>query len=77
MSVAMVHLWDLVPFPRERVAALLSPARKVITVDGNSTGQLAVLLRRETGIEADEQVLKYDGRPFEAKALAEEISNRC
>ena len=77
MSVAMVHLCDLVPFPRERVAALLSPVRKVITVDGNSTGQLAVLLRRETGIEADEQVLKYDGRPFEAKALAEEISNRC
>jgi len=24
--------------------------------------------------EADAQVLKYDGRPFEAKALAEELS---
>jgi 2-oxoglutarate ferredoxin oxidoreductase subunit alpha len=77
MSVAMVHLCDLVPFPRERVAALLGPARKVITVEGNSTGQLAALLRRETGIKADEQVLKYDGRPFTGQALAEELRSKC
>ncbi len=77
MSVAMVHLCDLIPFPRERVAALLSPARRVITVEGNSSGQFAALLRRETGIKADEQVLKYDGRPFAARPLAEEIRGRC
>ena len=76
VSVAMMHLCDLVPFPHERVTALLTPARKVITVEGNSTGQLAALLRRETGIKADEQVLKYDGRPFDAKALAEKIGAR-
>jgi 2-oxoglutarate ferredoxin oxidoreductase subunit alpha len=73
----MLHLCELAPFPRERVAARLSSARKVITVEGNSTGQLAALLRRETGIKAHEQVLKYDGRPFEAKALAEEIRHKC
>ncbi len=77
MSIAMVHLCDLVPFPRERVAALLSPARRVITVEGNSSGQLAALLRRETGIKADEQVLKYDGRPFEGKRLAKELKTVC
>jgi len=77
MSVAMVHLCDLVPFPRERVAALLSPARKVVTVEGNSTGQLAALIRRETGIKADEQVLKYDGRPFVAQDLAGELRRVC
>jgi 2-oxoglutarate ferredoxin oxidoreductase subunit alpha len=77
LSVAMLHLCDLVPFPRERVAARLATARKVITVEGNSTGQLAALLRRETGIKADAQVLKYDGRPFEAGALAEEIGEKC
>jgi len=77
VSVAMVHLCDLIPFPRERMTALLAPARKVITVEGNSTGQLAALLRRETGIKADAQVLKYDGRPFEAASLAEEIRRKC
>jgi len=77
VSVAMVHLCDLVPFPRERVAALLSPARKVVTVEGNSTGQLATLLARETGIKADAQVLKYDGRPFVAQDLAGELRRVC
>ena len=77
MSAAMLHLCELAPFPRERVAARLSSARKVITVEGNSTGQLASLLRRETGIKADAQVLKCDGRPFSAQSLAEEIRNRC
>jgi len=76
-SVAMLHLCELAPFPRERVKTELSAARRVIVVEGNSTGQLAALLRRETGIKADAQVLKYDGRPFEAKALAEELENRC
>jgi 2-oxoglutarate ferredoxin oxidoreductase subunit alpha len=76
-SVAMVHLCDMIPFPREHVAALLSPARKVITVEGNSTGQLATLLRRETGIKADAQVLRYDGRPFIAQDLAGELRRVC
>jgi 2-oxoglutarate/2-oxoacid ferredoxin oxidoreductase subunit alpha len=73
LSVAMLHLCDLAPFPRESVAARLSVSRKVITVEGNSTGQLAALLRREIGIKADEQVLKYDGRPFAAQPLATEL----
>jgi len=77
VSVAMLHLCEVAPFPRERVAALLSSARRVITVEGNSTGQLAALLRRETGIKADAQVLKYDGRPFVAQELAEELRSVC
>ncbi len=77
MSVALLHLCELAPFPREQVAARLATARKVITVEGNSTGQLATLLRRETGIKAHEQVLKYDGRPFGAQTLAREVSSRC
>jgi 2-oxoglutarate ferredoxin oxidoreductase subunit alpha len=77
MSVAMLHLCELAPFPRERVSARLSSVRKVITVEGNSTGQLAALLRRETGIRAHEQVLKYDGRPFVAETLAGEIRGKC
>jgi 2-oxoglutarate ferredoxin oxidoreductase subunit alpha len=77
MSVAMLHLCELSPFPRERVTAKLSSVRKVITVEGNSTGQLASLLRRETGIKADEQVLKCDGRPFVAETLAGEIRGKC
>ncbi len=77
VSVAMMHLSELAPFPRERVMTRLSGVRKVITVEGNSTGQLAALIRRETGIKADAQVLKYDGRPFDGQTLAQELRGRC
>jgi 2-oxoglutarate ferredoxin oxidoreductase subunit alpha len=76
-SVAMMHLCELAPFPREQVAARLASARRVVTVEVNSTGQLAALLRRETGIKADAEVLKYDGRPFTGQVLAKEIGERC
>jgi 2-oxoglutarate ferredoxin oxidoreductase subunit alpha len=76
-SIAMMHLCELAPFPREQASAKLSAARKVVTVEVNSTGQLSALLRRETGIKADAQVLKYDGRPFAGQVLAEELKAVC
>ena len=64
VRVGMLHFAELCPFPRERALARLSKARKVISVEMNSTGQLATLLARETRIKVSERVLKYDGRPF-------------
>jgi 2-oxoglutarate ferredoxin oxidoreductase subunit alpha len=36
----------------------------VVAVEGNATGQLARLIRRETGFEIREKVLRYDGLPL-------------
>jgi 2-oxoglutarate ferredoxin oxidoreductase subunit alpha len=33
-------------------------------VENNATGQLAHLIRAETGKEVKGKILKYDGRPF-------------
>lgn len=60
----MVHLSELWPFPRDAVRAALGGARKLVMVEMNATGQLNRLLRQETGINADHQVLKYDSTPF-------------
>ncbi|MBM3313203.1 2-oxoacid:acceptor oxidoreductase subunit alpha [candidate division WOR-3 bacterium] len=76
-SVAMLHLCELAPFPRAQVEAKLGSRRGVVAVEANSTGQLAALLRRETGLKPAAQVLKYDGRPFQAEALAAELKGIC
>jgi 2-oxoglutarate ferredoxin oxidoreductase subunit alpha len=60
----MVHLSELWPFPREAVAGALAGAKKLVMVEMNASGQLNRLLRQETGLKADELVLKYDGAPF-------------
>jgi 2-oxoglutarate ferredoxin oxidoreductase subunit alpha len=63
-EAGFVHFPQVWPFPAEAALAALKGAGRVLTVEGNATGQLARLLRRETGFEPAGRVLKYDGRPF-------------
>jgi 2-oxoglutarate ferredoxin oxidoreductase subunit alpha len=42
-------------------------------VENNATGQLAGLIKRETGHNTDVSVLKYDGRPFSPKEIYDRV----
>lgn len=57
-----IHL--LWPFPVEAVTKYLKKAEKIIDIEMNYSGQLASLLRRETGIQVHHKVLKWNGRPM-------------
>jgi 2-oxoglutarate/2-oxoacid ferredoxin oxidoreductase subunit alpha len=63
-KVGFVHLSQVWPFPSNDMLKLLSDARMIISIENNAQGQLAKLLRRETGIKVSKSILKYDGRPF-------------
>jgi 2-oxoglutarate ferredoxin oxidoreductase subunit alpha len=63
-KVGFVHLSQVWPFPSNEMLKLLSDARMIISIENNAQGQLAKLLRRETGIKVSKSILKYDGRPF-------------
>jgi 2-oxoglutarate ferredoxin oxidoreductase subunit alpha len=69
-----VQIVWLEPFDVEKVAKELSKAKKIIDVECNHNAQLANLIKEKTGIEATNTILKYDSRPFEPVALAEEIN---
>jgi len=75
IRVGMLHLSELCPFPHASVMARLARARKTITVENNSTGQLGRLLARETRIKPDTEILKYDGRPFTGQELAGRLAD--
>ena len=72
-TVGFVHLAQVWPFPAKDMASLLEKAKKIITVENNASGQLARLIRRETGIKADKSILKFDGRPFDLDSLVEQV----
>lgn len=55
------QVWPLVP---EQFIDHLQAARDVVCVEGNATGQLARLIRRETGFLIGKKVLRYDGLPI-------------
>ncbi|MEK9143815.1 MAG: 2-oxoacid:acceptor oxidoreductase subunit alpha [Patescibacteria group bacterium] len=71
-NTRIIHFPWLYPFPADATKELLTGATRVIDIEQNATGQLASLIRAETGIEITEKFLKYDGRPW----LPEEIIER-
>jgi len=59
-----LHIKYLHPFHADEVAGILANSRRVMVVEGNISGQFARFLRAETGVQAHNTVLKYDGEPF-------------
>jgi 2-oxoglutarate/2-oxoacid ferredoxin oxidoreductase subunit alpha len=59
-----VHLPVCWPFPTTGFNHLTQNSKKLVSVECNATGQLAKLIRQETGVKINQQILKYDGRPF-------------
>ncbi len=64
ISVNMLQIRLMSPFPTEAVSQILSRAKVKVGVEQNFTGQLARLVRMETGIKMDHMVVKYTGRPM-------------
>jgi 2-oxoglutarate ferredoxin oxidoreductase subunit alpha len=73
MPVNTLHISQLWPFPADRVAGVIKNSRKCVVVEGNATAQLAQLIRRETGLEADATILRYDGRPHTPADIADRL----
>lgn len=67
-----VQVLVLCPFPEKQLHDALSGVERTITVECNSTGQLARLVRYY-GFPLNEQILKYDGRTFSLDELESEL----
>lgn len=62
---------DVYPLPIDRIESLKD--KKLINVELNATGQLARLIRMETGIKFDESILKFDGLQINAEDIKEAL----
>ena len=72
-SVNMVHLNEVWPFPAEAVLDAIAGSHSSYVIENDATGQLARLIRRETGKEVSGNVLKYDGRPFTSEYIIRQL----
>ncbi|KPK24883.1 MAG: hypothetical protein AMJ70_00545 [Dehalococcoidia bacterium SG8_51_3] len=57
------------PFPTEFVSSILRNTGRSVAIEGNATAQLAGLIKRETGYEMGDTILKFDGRPFSPEEI--------
>jgi 2-oxoglutarate ferredoxin oxidoreductase subunit alpha len=62
--------WPLVP---GQFLNHLKNAQEVVCVEGNAFGQLARLIRRETGFACHRRVLRYDGLPITPEYILREL----
>lgn len=68
-AVNTLNLSEIWPFPTELIVSVLSSGSRSVVIEGNATAQLAGLIRRETGYEAGNTILKFDGRPFSPEEI--------
>jgi len=65
----LVQIRLLWPFPADELLPLLERAAPLVVVELNFSGQLAHLLREQTGRQSDNLVVKYNGRPMSGQEL--------
>jgi len=71
LDVGLAHLVDIWPLPQEPLLSLLC-GRKWLLVEQNATGQLGWMLRAELGVEPEDSIFQYDGRPLEVTRIVDE-----
>ena len=64
---------DIWPLPEKLLKEKSMKAKKLINIEQNATGQLASIIRENTGIEFKYSILKYDGRPISAGEIYEKL----
>jgi len=72
-SVNMMHFSELWPFPAESIIRAIDFTPNTFVVENNASGQLAHLIKAETGKTIDDRILKYNGRPFTPEQIIAEM----
>ncbi len=73
LSINHLHIKYMAPFQSEDIKSILQGCKRLIIIEGNYTGQLASLIREETGIEIKNKILKYDGKQFTADDVYKKV----
>ncbi|MFW5961951.1 MAG: 2-oxoacid:acceptor oxidoreductase subunit alpha, partial [bacterium] len=60
---------DVWPLPTKTIKEMAATDAKLVYVENNAGAQFDRLVRSETGIKADYNILKDDGRPFSGREI--------
>lgn len=72
-SVNVLHFTDLWPMPEQVTRDALDACKRTVLVEQNYTGQLGKLIRMATGIELDDSITRFDGRPISPLEIRQKL----
>lgn len=73
IAIKLLALNYIEPFPVEEVKSFLQSSKLTLLVEGNYTGQLGNLIKQNIGIDIQNKLLKYDGRPLYPDEIVNKI----
>lgn len=73
-KINAIHILTMLPFKAEEFKALASKAKKLVMIEGNALHQGAEHIFTQTGIKIEHHINRYDGRPFFAEQVIEELA---
>ncbi len=74
-KIKIMHYTYLWPFKGEAIKSLENIKDRVFVVEQNQQGQLAELIKSETGINFTNRLLRYDSRPFYLEDIIGTLNN--
>jgi 2-oxoglutarate ferredoxin oxidoreductase subunit alpha len=77
VNASTLHFSQVWPLNPDQFIHILMGAQKVVCVEGNATGQFAGLIRRQTSYHIQTLVLRYDGNPFTADYILENLAGNA
>ncbi|MDY6932781.1 MAG: 2-oxoacid:acceptor oxidoreductase subunit alpha [Spirochaetota bacterium] len=74
IRTSTLHFSQVWPLVSQKFLGYLERAKRVVCVESNATGQFARLIRRETGFEIENRVLRFDGLPITPDYIIGEVN---
>ncbi len=72
-NVGALIFGDIYPLPTKLLKQYAKSVKLLINIEQNYTGQLAKLIRQETGIEMHKSILKFDGRQINGDEIIDHL----
>lgn len=69
INIFALHFNYIWPLPQKHLEKFSRRVKKIITVEHNYTGQLAKLIKQETGISVTDKITGYDGRQMSPEEI--------
>ncbi len=73
INIFALHFNYIWPLPQKHLEKFCGRVKKVITVEHNYTGQLARLIKQETGISVADKITGYDGRQMSPEEIYQRL----
>ena len=75
LSVNFLQIRLMSPFPVAETTPILKAAKRLMSLEQNYSGQLADVVREQTGVTIPHRVVKYNGRPVTQDEVVEAVES--